>query len=371
MAGRLVIDYPRNRFWRWLLRIVGRILMRLLTRTVITGRDHFPLEGPYILAGNHASVMEIVMMAVYAPRQVEFLGSGDLPIDPKFAWLADLYGFIPIMRGSVDREGINAAVHVLQRGGIIGIFPQGGIWDAHNRRTKVGAAMLSYLSQVVVVPIGFAGVHGALSQIMRLKRPELVMNIGLPVGPIQARDASVSLRKNLETGAKQILAEIFALLPEQERSRYDERIIEEFDLEVTYTNRRGETQADPFGLTEEERQGMGKFFYFPVLLDALARNLKLPVGVLQSASQFQDMAEIGKACQAILVYLQDNPGFFIFRLGIDQGRAVKQALQKITQKSLEEQHPGGRIRILPICQYVNSSSGEIRAKHGVESSHHY
>ncbi len=345
--------------------------MTLLTRSVITGRDHFPTEGPYILAGNHTSVMEIVMMAVYAPRQVEFLGSGDIPIDPKFAWLADLYGFIPVMRGSVDREGINAALLVLERGGIIGIFPQGGIWDADNPQTKVGAAMLSYLSKAVVVPIGFAGVNGALSQILRFKRPKLVMNIGLPVGPIQVRDPSLSVRKNLEEGAKQILDEIFALLPEKEKTRYDERIIEEFDLEVIYNNGSGEEQTDPFGLTLEERQGMGKFFYFPVLMDALVRNLKLPVGVLQSASQFQNMVEIGKACQAIMVYLKQNPGFFIFRLGIDQGKAVERALQKIAQKSLDEREHDSRVRLLPVCKFVNTSSGEIRTERGVESSHQY
>jgi len=52
-----------------------------------------------ILAGNHVAVLEAVMMAVYCPGVVEFLGNGDIPFDPNYAFIANSYGFIPINRG--------------------------------------------------------------------------------------------------------------------------------------------------------------------------------------------------------------------------------------------------------------------------------
>ncbi len=119
-------NYPNNDFIRTILRTIGRFLLPLFADVKTEGLDLLPRKGPAIFAGNHENIIEVVLLAVYSPVAVEFIGSGDVPIDPRFAWLARLYGFIPIKRGNIDRSAIYTALKVLREGGVIGIFPQGG-----------------------------------------------------------------------------------------------------------------------------------------------------------------------------------------------------------------------------------------------------
>jgi 1-acyl-sn-glycerol-3-phosphate acyltransferase len=76
------LKYPQNRWARFVLRGLGRLLLPLLTRTAITGMENFPPHGPVILIGNHTAAMEAVLMIIVAPRQVEVLGNGDIPFEP-------------------------------------------------------------------------------------------------------------------------------------------------------------------------------------------------------------------------------------------------------------------------------------------------
>ena len=73
------VPYPRRRFQRAFARLAGRALLPLLARTEIHGRERFPKTGPLLVVGNHIAAMEVVLMVVYARRQMELLGPGDLP----------------------------------------------------------------------------------------------------------------------------------------------------------------------------------------------------------------------------------------------------------------------------------------------------
>jgi 1-acyl-sn-glycerol-3-phosphate acyltransferase len=106
MEAKNTIPYPRKVIIRHFLRFLGRLLLPLLARVTITGRENFPRKGPVILAGNHVAFLEVALMVVYPPYLVELIGTGDIPLDPTFAPLAHLYGFIPVNRGNLDRNGL-------------------------------------------------------------------------------------------------------------------------------------------------------------------------------------------------------------------------------------------------------------------------
>ena len=69
------IRYPRRIIARQLLRTVARTFLPLLSDISITGKNNFPKMGPLIVVGNHTAAMEVVMMTVYAPWIIEFMGS--------------------------------------------------------------------------------------------------------------------------------------------------------------------------------------------------------------------------------------------------------------------------------------------------------
>jgi|SRR5690349_8591092 len=167
----LSIRYPRYVVRRAILRFLGYGLLRLLTRVRITGYENIPRKGPLILVGNHVAMLEAVMMVLCTPFQTEIIGNGDIPFDPKYSWAVQLWGIIPIQRGTMDREALNVALDVLKQGGIVGIFPEGGIWESTAKKSKTGVSWLSYQAGAPILPIGFGGIDGALGAAFKLKRP--------------------------------------------------------------------------------------------------------------------------------------------------------------------------------------------------------
>ena len=52
---------------------LGKALLTLFADVEIHGREKLPKKGPVLLAGNHAAILEVVMLAAYTPGNVEFL----------------------------------------------------------------------------------------------------------------------------------------------------------------------------------------------------------------------------------------------------------------------------------------------------------
>jgi 1-acyl-sn-glycerol-3-phosphate acyltransferase len=144
---------------------------------------HLPRRGACVLAGNHDAAIEIVLLLAAARRPPLFLGTGDVPLDRSFRLLGALYGFIPFRRGSMDRRGLDRARAALRGGELLGVFPEGGIWQPGAKETRRGVAWLSDRERVPVVPMGFRGNVGALPQVFTLRRPRLSVHIGRPLAP--------------------------------------------------------------------------------------------------------------------------------------------------------------------------------------------
>jgi 1-acyl-sn-glycerol-3-phosphate acyltransferase len=101
------VRYPRRTLWRRIWRLAMRTLAVLFVDADVHGRRNFPREGPVIIVANHTAFLEIAMLIAYTPYQLEFLTTGDIPLEPRFAFWARLYGFIPVNRGSMDRKAMS------------------------------------------------------------------------------------------------------------------------------------------------------------------------------------------------------------------------------------------------------------------------
>src|SRR5690554_4808363 len=108
---------------------IGRVMQSVFTRTTVTGLENVPRNGPYIAVGNHNAAIEVALLVVSLARVRELIGSGDVPFDPTCDFMARWYRFMPSGRGHIDREALRAARKVLEDGNVLGVFPEGGIWD--------------------------------------------------------------------------------------------------------------------------------------------------------------------------------------------------------------------------------------------------
>jgi 1-acyl-sn-glycerol-3-phosphate acyltransferase len=167
---------------------IGIGLMNGLWRPRVLGAWRVPAYGPVILAGNHSHNIDGPMLIGTSPRPVHFLVKKQA-----FTGLLDPFlhaiGQIEIDRESADRTAIAHALGVLERGGVLGIFPEGTRGVGDFAELRAGLAYFAVRSGALVVPVAVLGsarkgrVIGAL--------PPLRARIDVVYGePFEAGDGS-------------------------------------------------------------------------------------------------------------------------------------------------------------------------------------
>jgi hypothetical protein len=139
-----------------------RLILRLFFRLKIKGMQNLPSSSRLILAGNHTSLLDgVVLMAAY-PRRVYFL-MADTVLKIRFiGFLARQLGFIPINRGGFNKESIREAIRILESRSAIGIFPEGRISpDGRPLEGKKGVAVIAKKTNTAVVPFAIEGAYFA------------------------------------------------------------------------------------------------------------------------------------------------------------------------------------------------------------------
>jgi 1-acyl-sn-glycerol-3-phosphate acyltransferase len=136
-------------------------LFHLLFRIRYRGREHIPPEGGVILASNHISVLDPVIIAMSVTttgRAVRFLAAAEFFRKPFIGWGLRRIRQIPIKRGASDRRALEQAAGVIRRGALAGIFPEGTLSpDGAPLPGKRGAARIALASGVPILPCGIWG----------------------------------------------------------------------------------------------------------------------------------------------------------------------------------------------------------------------
>ena len=199
-----------------LLRTVATPVLRSLFNLRVTGLEHLPARGPYILAANHSNYLDGVVLGVAVPRRVVFLVMPRVyhwtPLHPPFHRHV---GSIPINLERPDPGAIKRTLRVLEEGGVVGIFPEGPFsQNGQLVQGQPGVAMIALRSGVPVVPVAIRGAYAALvGRPLHLPRPHpLSARIGRPLEFSRVRPDMKVPHALREEVTRQIMNEIAALL---------------------------------------------------------------------------------------------------------------------------------------------------------------
>ena len=152
-AGRGAKDPERG--YR-LAALVVKPLMRTWFRIRLEGEEHIPEVGPVILASNHRSNMDPVLLASAVRRPVAFMAKAELFVGP-LGWIMRWIGQFPVRRGGIDREALRRTDAVLARGSMLGLFPEGTRGDGRFASVHPGLAYIVVRQQCPVVPVAIFG----------------------------------------------------------------------------------------------------------------------------------------------------------------------------------------------------------------------
>ncbi len=318
--------------FRRLLRALLIMLLWLFTRLRLSGGQHVPLRGGFIIAGNHEAIFELALMVAVSRRALHIVGAGDIPLDPTYRWMARLYGFVPYRRGLMDRKAVNELLGYLSHGDGVGMFPEGGIWSAARKEAHRGVAWLAARAQVPVVPVGFSGSAAALPALARIRRPTVCAACGPPLFPPPARAG----RDELNAFARELMARVDRLAGRTE--------VEEAD--AAEPSLRVEGQDGDLSVPGTSR--VAWFLANPTLICVFTRNLRRKLPELDRIDGSRPELDAQRLawdlrCVRAYVFLR-NRAFFSYRFGADRGSEIMEGLRLLAE-GLEKLPAGSVVRI--------------------------
>jgi 1-acyl-sn-glycerol-3-phosphate acyltransferase len=164
---------------------IVRILTSLTAWTFFRARgigaERVPGAGPVIIAPNHASFMDHFFAGAFIRRRVRFMAKSQL-FKPPMQWVFTHGGVFPVRRGYQDEEAFITANGILERGGAIVMYSEGGRSRTGRLadRARRGIGRLALESGAPVVP---TAIHGSL-EVRNWRRgqfPKVRVSYGEPI----------------------------------------------------------------------------------------------------------------------------------------------------------------------------------------------
>ncbi len=150
----------------------------------IFGRENFPKKGPMIVASNHVSFFDPIIVAISAPRKMNFIARDTLFRSKFFGRILQNLQTFPMKRGSSDIGAFRFFLSKLSNGEIVVIFPEGTrSEDGSLQKPKHGIGFLQITSGADVLPCYVKGSNEALPRGTRFPdfRKSVCVYFGKPI----------------------------------------------------------------------------------------------------------------------------------------------------------------------------------------------
>lgn len=209
-------------------------LARLLYRPRVIGRRNVPKTGAVILASNHLSFIDSVVIPVVAPRRIQFLAKSHYFEGRGVSgWVSRTFftaiGAVGVRRGAGRdaQDALEISKGILESGNAFALYPEGTrSRDGRLYRGRTGVAWLALTTGAPVVPVGLIGTERL--QPVGSKLPafaKVTVAFGTPIDVSTFGPASSGKARRQATDA--IMAEIQRLSGQTEARVYNEAPAEE------------------------------------------------------------------------------------------------------------------------------------------------
>jgi 1-acyl-sn-glycerol-3-phosphate acyltransferase len=228
--------YPLEiRGWYRVFRGIIGFLVRLLGRLEITGSEHVPDKGPYLLITNHIHWLDPpVLMAAFPHRAYVFAAAkreNHWFLGPLFRSLDAIF----VRRGEVDRKALRQALAVLEGRGVLGLAPEGTrSTTGAMQQGRSGAAYMAYRTGVRLVPVVASGQESLFPSLRRLRRARVRVAFGPPFDPPPLIKGGKASAAEVRAFTEEIMYRLAAMLPPEYRGVYDDVAARRPDLFELY-----------------------------------------------------------------------------------------------------------------------------------------
>ena len=182
-------------------------------RGEVVGTHNLPMEGPFLIVSNHASLLDPPVVGSQVARQMRFFARRSLWNSRLSAWWLNQAETIPVERDSGDVGAIRRVLQALHDNRVVVLFPEGTRSpDGHLQKAKAGVGLMACKSGVPVVPCRVYGSFEAFGKGARFPRFGTPISIvfGRPI-PASEYDDPTAGKARYVIAAQRIMDRIAAL----------------------------------------------------------------------------------------------------------------------------------------------------------------
>jgi 1-acyl-sn-glycerol-3-phosphate acyltransferase len=201
-----------------------RLMAAGLARVKVEGLERIPESGPVLVICNHCSNADgMLLMAFVVPamgRPMGWLGKEEALRWPLFGWGMRQNGVFGVRRGAGDLEAFRMAKSVLDKGGVLTIFPEGTRSPTGAlQEVKEGATVLAVRSGAPILPIAIVGSQRFWPK-GKLPRPGRRMTVRVGETFTLSMPKGGDRHESLRTATAEMMRHVAELLPEEQRGVY-------------------------------------------------------------------------------------------------------------------------------------------------------
>ena len=196
-----------------------RLVVLLLTRFSLRGKENVPREGPLLVVANHLSVADPPILGAHLGRRTVFMAKEELFRNWLSRYFISQFGAIPVYRGRSNRDAIRQAGRLFEQGKVLAMFPEGKrSREGHLQPALPGSALIAVHNNVLILPVGITGTESIRGLSWIWRRPRINFNIGRPF--VLPREGNIVNKERLAEYTDVIMKQIAALLPDNYRGEY-------------------------------------------------------------------------------------------------------------------------------------------------------
>ncbi len=208
------------RWYYYVCRFLVNILIRIITRWKVIGKENIPPRGPLLVVANHLHAYDPAVLGISMDRKVIFMAKEELFHFKPRAYLLSGIGSFPVYRGRLDRKAIRYSERVMADGMALAMFPEGSRSVSSKLQPALaGSALIATRSGVPILPVGITGTE-RFEWLGWFSRPKVTVNFGkpfyLPKGKVS--------REELTEYTDFIMTRIAELLPPKYRGCYADKV---------------------------------------------------------------------------------------------------------------------------------------------------
>ena len=159
------------------------VLCKIWFRVTVSGREHLPRTGAYIIAPVHRSNIDTPLSSFITSRRVRFMGKDSLWKNRQIGKFLSLLGGFPVTRGAADFEALKRCVAVLDAGEPLVMFPEGTRQHGPVVHPLFeGPAYVALKRGVPIVPVGIGGSQRVMRKGSKMIWPHKChVTVGAPI----------------------------------------------------------------------------------------------------------------------------------------------------------------------------------------------